>query len=141
MILSRSIHVVANGIISFYGWAVLHTHTYFFYPFICRWTFRLFLYLGYCEWCCYEHRGIYISLNYILSGLRPGVGLLDPYSNSIFSFLRNLHAVPHSGYTNSHSLFSTLSSAFVICRLLNDGLSDWCEVIPHCSLDLHFLND
>ena len=34
------------------------------YPFICRWTFRLFPCLGYCEQCCYEHRGACIFLNY-----------------------------------------------------------------------------
>ena len=39
--------------------------------------------------------------------------------------------------TNSEerSLFSTPCPAFVICRLLNDGHSDWCEVIPHCGFD------
>ena len=30
---------------------------------------------------------------------------------------------------------------FVICRLFNDGHSDWCEVVPHCSFDLHFCNN
>ena len=38
------------------------------------------------------------------------------------------------------SLFSTLSPAFTICRLVNDGHSDSPEVIPHCSFDLHFSN-
>ena len=38
------------------------------------------------------------------------------------------------------SLFSAPSPAFVICRLTNDGHSDWCEVVPHCSFDLHFSN-
>ena len=28
-------------------------------------------------------------------------------------------------------LFSTFSSAFIICRLFDDGHSDHCEVIPH----------
>ena len=28
-----------------------------------------------------------------------------------------------------------------ICRLFNDGHSDWCEVIPHGSFDLHFSSD
>ena len=36
------------------------------------------------------------------------------------------------------SLFSTSSPAFIVCRLFDDGPSDWCEVISHCSFDLHF---
>ena len=27
--------------------------------------------------------------------------------------------------------------AFVICGLINDGHSDWCEVVSHASFDLH----
>ena len=38
------------------------------------------------------------------------------------------------------SLFSTASPAFTICRLFNNGHSDWCEVIPHYSFELHFSN-
>ena len=34
-------------------------------------------------------------------------------------------------------LFSTPSPAFIVCRLFDDGHSDWCELIPHCSYDLH----
>ena len=40
-----------------------------------------------------------------------------------------------------HSLFSTPSPAFIICRLFDDGHSDWCEVISHCGFDLHFSNN
>ena len=36
-------------------------------------------------------------------------------------------------------LFSTPSPAFIVCRFSDDGHSDQCEVIPHCSLDLHSL--
>jgi len=39
------------------------------------------------------------------------------------------------------SLFCTFSPAFIVCRLFDDGHSDWCEVIPHCSFDLHFSNN
>ena len=35
-----------------------------------------------------------------------------------------------------HSLFSTPSPAFIVCRLFDDGHSDRCEVIAHCSFDL-----
>ena len=31
------------------------------------------------------------------------------------------------------SLFSTLSPAFIVCRRFDDGRSDQCEVITHCS--------
>ena len=37
-----------------------------------------------------------------------------------------------------HSLFSTPFPAFIVYRLFNDGHCDWCEVISHCSFDLHF---
>ena len=38
------------------------------------------------------------------------------------------------------SLFSTSSPAFIVCRFSNDGHSNQCEVISHCSFDLHFSN-
>ena len=36
------------------------------------------------------------------------------------------------------SLVSTPPPAFVICGLIKDGHSDWCEVVSHGSFDLHF---
>ena len=39
-----------------------------------------------------------------------------------------------------HYLFSTPSPAFV-CRLSDDGHFDQCEVISHCSFNLHFSNN
>ena len=34
--------------------------------------------------------------------------------------------------------FFTPSPAFIVCRLSDDGHSDWCERLPLCSFDLHF---
>ena len=34
-------------------------------------------------------------------------------------------------------LFSMPSPAFIFCRLFDDGYSDWCEVVSHCTFDLH----
>ena len=39
------------------------------------------------------------------------------------------------------SLFYTPSPAVIVCRLFDDGHSDWCGVISHCSFDLHFPNN
>ena len=35
--------------------------------------------------------------------------------------------------------FSTPSPSFTVHRFFDDGHSEWCEVIPHCTFDLHFL--
>ena len=76
MIISRSIHVAANGIISFFFlWLsdcicacvfVCVRVCHIPYLFICQWTFRLLLCLDCCKRCCYEHRGICIFLKTIL---------------------------------------------------------------------------
>ena len=34
-------------------------------------------------------------------------------------------------------LFSILTPAFIVCIFFNNGLSDHCEVKPHCSFDFH----
>ena len=36
-----------------------------------------------------------------------------------------------------HSFFSTPSPAFTVCRLFDDGHSDWCEMVTSCGFDLH----
>ena len=47
-------------------WVVFHSVCVYrhiqhpLYPFICRWTSRLFPCLGYWTLCCYEHRGAWI---------------------------------------------------------------------------------
>ena len=62
------------------------------------------------------------------------------------SFLRNLHisfivAVSVYILTNSARGFPflyTLSSIYFFVDFLEDGYSDWLEVIAQCSFDFHF---
>ena len=65
----------------------------------------------------------------------------------VLKFLRTLHSVFHSGYTNLHShqeCTSVLSSLHPHQHFLlsfDNNHSDRCEEIPHCGFDLHFPSD
>ena len=84
----------------------------------------------------------------VSSGYIPRSGISGSYGGFSPSFLRNLHTVFHSGCINLHShqqcksipFSSYPSPAFIVCRLFGDGISDWCEVISHCSFGLHYCN-
>ena len=68
---------------------------------------------------------------------------------SVFSFLRNLHRALCSDCINWHFHqhcrrvpFSPNSFQYVLfIAFFDDGYSDRCEVITHCSFDLYFSNN
>ena len=79
----------------------------------------------------------------------PVAGLLGHMVVLFLVFLRILHTVLHSGCINLHShqeckkipFFSTPSPTFIVYRFFDDGHSDWCELLTHCSFDLHLSNN
>ena len=95
------------------------------------------------------NNGIHVPFsNLVSSGYMPRSGIAGSYSGFIRRFLRNLHSTLHNGYIYLHSHqqcksvpFSPHPPAFIVCRLFDDGHSDWCEVISHCGFDLHFSNN
>ena len=81
-------------------------------------------------------------------GICLGVGLLGHMVVLFLVFKQSPYHLDDWRYqftflptVQEHSLFSTSSPAFIVCRLFDDAHSDWYQVISHCSFELHFSNN
>ena len=64
--------------VPFYGWVIFHCIyvPQLLYPFICRWTSRLFPCPSYCKYCCNEHGGTCLFRLWFPKDICLVVGLL-----------------------------------------------------------------
>ena len=94
--------------------------------------------------------GVHVSFRievFIFSGYMPRSGIAGSYGSSILvkelpcCSPQWLHQFTFPPTVQEGPLFTTPSPVFITCRFFDDDHSDWCEVIPQRSFDLHSSNN
>ena len=119
------------------------------YPFLYGWTLRLLPCLSYCKQCCSEHWGACTFWNYVflqISAQEWDCWIKQQFYFQFFvkppcCFPQKLHQFTFPPTVQKGSLSSTPSLTFIVCSLFDDGRSDRCKGISHCSFDFHLSNN
>ena len=152
VIISRSSHIASNSIISFIFIAEnIPLYICLTYS-LCipqQIDIQIVPGLSCCKQSCNEHWSAYIFLNYGFLWIYVQEWDCWVMQQLYFQFFKKPpYCFPQWLYQFTFpptlwegSFFSTPSPAFTVCRHFEDGQSNRCEVICHCSFDLHFCNN
>ena len=136
---------------SFYGWAIFH----------CVYVPLLFIHLCVDEHLGFFHvlaivnsaamnNGIHVSFSILVSSvyiLRSGIAdhmvvLFLVFKEYPYHLPQWLYKFTFWPTVQECSLLCTPSPALIVCRLFNEGHSEWCEIVSNCSsFDLHLSNN
>lgn len=148
MILSRCVHVVANGSIPPFLGAEKYTRVWVYRlcALLHRRTLWSFPCLGHCEQCCSEHRGAEIFMNKCFQIFQENPRKGGSGSCGSSRFLRTLYTVFHGGCPGLHShrrvqgflFLNNLQHLLPLVSLITAVLTG-VKMIFHCDSNLHFL--